>query len=150
MSKGIADKEFKHIPGVNNPEKKWVPLSEKEPDSEAVTAEWGSNYDPASDTCYKCPVCTECGEPVIGKPRKVPDEGTEIKYICVNCRKEVIVDDPEMLAWFSERNDRKIEYEDCTCGGKGTVEAYYTINPVTLKWKMSRSTCRKCGVRIIV
>ena len=71
--------------------------------------------------------------------------------------------DLEMLDWFNDRAESKIEYEDCPkipigekgteffgCGGKGTMKVLYVKNNATLEWQRAQGKCEKCGLSFIV
>ncbi len=122
-----------------------------------MKAVWGLDYDMHEDKCFKRPCCPdpECMNAPIWKY----EDG---KYHCFSCQEEVEVDDPEMIEWFSKREETKVEYGDCHvvkdkngkvifgCGGKGCFERHYVRNLITLEWQQAYGGCSKCGTRFIV
>lgn len=117
-----------------------------------LQAVWGHDYDLHTDMIYKCPCCPKCMEPI------VEDDG---KYICVSCRKEIIVDDDKMKLWFEERAGTKTEYVDCCqiklrdgvicgCGGKQCMKITYVKDKADLHWVVAFGICEKCGARFLV
>ncbi len=122
-----------------------------------MDAVWVSDYDMHEDKCYKRPGCSECKEPVF-----LYEDG---KYHCVSCGKIVEVADNKMKNWYAEREETKVEMEDCFpseikmrngqimrmgCGGKKCVEVHYYKNPVTLKWQVAGGHCTKCNMKFMV
>lgn len=88
-------------------------------------------------------MCPKCDAPVV--------KFNDGEYKCVSCRKPVNVTDPDMIAWFAEREGTKVETEDCfNCGGKGCVETHYVKSKVTLDWVTAFGECKNCGMRFIV
>lgn len=123
-----------------------------------MRAIWGEDYDFLLDSVYRCPVCPKCEEP-IGKMK-------DGQYHCFSCGGVVEVWDADMKEWFEEREEEKVEMEDCLpdkvvctrggkeikagCGGKNCVETHYVKNPVSKEWQMAYGTCTRCGRRFIV
>lgn len=107
-----------------------------------IKAVWGMDYDPNTDSIYKCPCCGNCGEALIKD---------EDGYICW-AKSEPNEIDEEMQAWFAEREGIKVEYKDCFmgCDGKGTVKVVYRKNWNTLEWETAYGVCESCGCRFIV
>lgn len=119
-----------------------------------MNAIWATDYDMHTDSCYQRPSCPECREPIGLRE--------DNKYHCFACGEVVEVKDSKMLAWFQEREETKVELEDCPkiiskdgehlsgCGGKKCVETLYVKNPVTLKWEARAGRCKNCGTSFIV
>ncbi len=117
-----------------------------------MNAVWGMDYDHITDKCYNRPVCPECDAPVVRF-----ESG---QYKCISCRNPVMVTNLEMLKWLADREEEKVEMQDCPkieaegcsygCGGKACVETHYVRNAVTLEWQVAWGECRNCGMRFIV
>lgn len=118
-----------------------------------MKAEWITEYDFRTDSCYQCPGCPECQAPVGSLDGKIR---------CYSCGKEYELDD-DMKSWREKRQTTKTEWLDCIrhkpingvtpaigCGGKKCVETIYTRNPVTLEWQVAYGRCIKCGAKFIV
>lgn len=125
-----------------------------------MKATWELDYDFRTDKCFKRPSCPECSK----QHGCVPVLYLNDAYRCLNCHREVEVDDKQKK-WIDKRSETKTKMEDCMpdkeieidgkkiklgCGGKNCVEVHYGRNEVTLKWQVRGSVCRKCGRRSIV
>ena len=108
-----------------------------------MEAVWCMDYDYITDKCYNRPGCPECEVPI----GKFDDD----KYHCFSCGKEIEVKDENIIRWFEERENSKIEFEDCSsCHGKKCVETHYIKNKVTLEWQTAWGKCGNCGMQFIV
>ena len=106
-----------------------------------MKAIWDMDYDMSEDKCYDRPCCPECHAP-IGRY----EDGL---YHCFSCGEVVDVTEPDMIKWFSDREQTKTETSSCLkCDGE--IETYYMKNPVTLEWQVMGGQCNKCGMRFIV
>lgn len=104
---------------------------------------WVEDYDYREDKCYTAVGCPYCEESLLG---------SDGDYYCPCCGNDIEVDDKDMLKWLKEREETKVEYEDCFtgCKSKGTVETHFVRNPVNMKWQVAWGVCKKCGQRFIV
>lgn len=109
---------------------------------------WVNEYDFHTDKMYKCPGCPECREPAFRH-----EDGL---FYCASCGIDIEFDD-EMLKWYADREEIKIEMRDCIklsdtigCGGKKCMETHYRRNPVTMEWETAGGRCLNCGTRFIV
>lgn len=122
-----------------------------------MKAIWDLDYDMHEDMTYRCPCCPKCRMP-IGK-------FGDGNYHCFSCGEIVEVDNLYMKKWLADREETKVESEDCMpdseieirgqkfkmgCGGKGTVKVTYVKNPITLEWRAAGGKCEKCGMSWIV
>lgn len=99
-------------------------------------AKWGVEYDMHTDKTYTCPVCPECGFPVVDLFGNCPSCGE--KFILTVADKE----------WLNTHTGSKVEKETCpSCGGE--MEVIYLKNPVNLEWDVFAGKC-ECGMSFIV
>lgn len=105
-----------------------------------MKAEWITEYDFRTDSCYQCPGCPECQAPVGSLDGKIR---------CYSCGKEYELDD-DMKSWREKRQTTATEMQICFRCSKKSMKTVQVRNPVTLEWQVAYGKCLKCGAEFIV